>query len=147
MRRFAPVALGLLGALFVVGALHARNADAERANLERATERYAELAERADALRHRRAATDDIAGALCAGRATTSEAVEALAEHARTAPDWLAQLRGTYGLCDATPATDRALLVRYLRQKVEYQLHVAELEGDVTRAAAIAARLAQFDAE
>lgn len=161
MRRFVTVLVGLLVVLVAVaGAAWAApewtrtvgldfwNLGAEKSRLESELVENQEWETTSEQARRRGEVVDGIAAAWCDGRLTLPEAVEAVSAVVRTSPDWFDQSRFSYHPQGLPPtATDRDVVIWYLRIKLETMRVSAEHAGDLSRAATITARVAQFDAE
>ena len=161
MRRFVTVAVSLLVvSLAVAGTawvaprwtksvgLDFWNLGAEKSRLETALAEQEDWDSAGEEVRRRGEVVDGIAANWCDGRLTLPEAVDAVSAVVRTSPDWFDQARFYYEARGLPPtATDRDVVTWYLRVKLESMLARVEHTGDLSRAAVLAARLAQFDAE
>jgi hypothetical protein len=162
MRRFAiapVVVLGLVG--LCVGASLAApeqardagldfwNLGNEEVALKEATAAEKGLESDRERTMRRAAVGDQIATSLCEDRITFAEALESVAALVQACPDWFSQIRCLYTNSGSLPptATDRELMIQYLRTRLKSQLLTAQNLGNKTRAAFVAARIARFDDE
>jgi hypothetical protein len=159
MRRFAviPAVLVCVATVFVSASYAAPdwtraagldfwNLGNEQANLRTAAERERDLDALTDTARRRGEVLDGLAADLCDGRATLAESVEAVLALAQTDPEWFAGVGDEYrqrGFVGLT-ATDRDVAAQYLFVRIEGMRWTAEQLGDVSRAAAVSARVAQL---
>ena len=161
MRRFVTVLVGLfVASLGVAGTAWAAphwtktvgldfwNLGAEKSRLATAAVEQEELESACEQARRRLEVMDGIAADWADGRITLPEAVDAVTAVVRLSPDWFDRARVVYHVQGISPtATDRDVVVWYLRTKLALMREAAERGGDPSREALLAARLVQLDAE
>jgi hypothetical protein len=125
------------------------NAGAAEADLRGALDEARALETVHEQARQRGEVVARIVADLGDDRLTLTEALEALAELARSAPDWFAKLRTHYQLVEVVSpaATDQEVLIQFLIVRLRTAIAGAQDLGDAARAAVLSARFTRLENE